>query len=491
MNKIKVLHILPAFIILLLASVAFAAIPVTVTVGKGTVITLKEPSKRVSLADPSIADMNLISPTEMVINGKKVGSTNLIVWDRKGKPTFFDINVVARMGCGDTKALEEHIKELAPDSDITAECEGDVLVLRGTTKNRYTCKRDKEPLVTRRDEKSMVDVIETQERDTCVETFTKIEQLARFYAPKVLNLVTIPEAEQIVLEVRVAQINKTKLKELGLSTLIKGTSAEGFSNLAGAPSEQSTSTVGAAGTVTTTSGVQGIAGNASALGSFTPLDTFQLGVSYFPSGVGAVLRALASKGLAKVLAEPNLVVRSGEKGDFLAGSEVPIQTVSGVGGQLTPSITYKKVGVEINFAPQVLETGAIRLRIDPAQVSNIQQFISLSGILAPIIDTRQVTTSVDLKSGESLILAGLLSDEMKKNIQKIPILGDIPILGALFRSTSDELTKTDLAFFITPKLVKPLAPGVKPELPGEKPLTPEEEGEYEWIPFPRGDSGAE
>jgi pilus assembly protein CpaC len=490
MNSKKVLHILPAFIILLFASVAFAAIPVKVTVGKGTVITLKEPSKRVSLADPSVADLNLISPTEIVLNGKKVGATNLIVWDKRGKPTFFDIAVVASMGCGDTRALEEHIKEFAPDSDIKAECEGELLVLRGTTKNRYTCKRDKEPLVTRRDEKSMVDVIETQEKDTCVETFTKIEQLARFYAPKVLNLVTIPEAEQIILEVRVAQIDKTKLKELGLSYFLKGKSAEAFSNLVGAPSAQTTSIIGAGGTVTTTSGLQGIAGNQPALGSFTPLDTFQLGVSYFPGGVGAVLKALTSKGLAKILAEPNLVVRSGERGDFLVGSEIPIQTVSGVGGNLTPSITFKQVGIKIDFAPEVLESGAIRLRIDPAEVSNIQQFINLSGILAPIIDTRTVKTSVDLKEGESLILAGLLSDQMKKNMSKIPILGDIPILGALFRSTSDQLTKTDLAFFITPKLVKPIAPGVKPELPGEKPLTPREESRYEWIPVPHGGSEA-
>jgi pilus assembly protein CpaC len=490
MNRKKITLILPAVIILLFSSVALAAIPVTVTVGKGTVITLKEPSKRVSLADPNVADLNLISPTEIVLNGKKVGATNLIVWDKRGKPTFFDITVVARMGCGDTKALEEHIKELAPDSDVKAQCEGDVLVLRGTTKNRYTCKRDKEPLVTRRDEKSMVDVIETQEKDTCVETFTKIEQLARFYAPKVLNLVTVPEAEQIILEVRVAQVDKTKLKELGLSTVFKGHSAEVFTNIVGAPNQTATtSIIGAAGT-TISSGAQGIAGNQPAIGSFYPLDPFQFGVSYFPGGVGAVLKALTSKGLAKVLAEPNLVVRSGEKGDFLVGSEIPVQTVTGAGGNITPSITFKQVGIKIDFAPEVLETGAIRLRIDPAEVSNIQQFISLSGVLAPIIDTRTVSTSVDLKDGESLILAGLLSDQMKKNISKIPILGDVPILGALFRSTSDQLEKTDLAFFITPKLVKPIAPGVKPELPGEKPLTPKEENKYEWIPLPQGGSGA-
>jgi pilus assembly protein CpaC len=138
----------------------------------------------------------------------------------------------------------------------------------------------------------------------------------------------------------------------------------------------------------------------------------------------------------------------------------------------------------LNFKPEVLDTGAIRLKIDPAEVSNIIQFLTFAnGISAPEIDTRQISTSVDLKDGESLILAGLLSEEMKKNIQKLPLFGDIPILGALFRSTSDELTKKELAFFITPRLVKPIPPGVKTELPQERAITPEEEKEFKWIPL--------
>jgi pilus assembly protein CpaC len=202
-----------------------------------------------------------------------------------------------------------------------------------------------------------------------------------------------------------------------------------------------------------------------------------------------VIKALSEKGLAKVLAEPNLVVRSGERGSFLAGSRVPIQQVLGAGASQTVSIVYEEVGVKLNFAPQVLEDGTIRLKIDPAEVSNIARFLTFGSIVAPQIDTREVRTSVDLKEGESLVLAGLLNEEMKKNIQKIPILGDIPILGAIFRSSRDEIEKTELAFFITPRLVKPLPKGEKPELKGEK-LIPGEQKDFNWIPIPGGSGGA-
>jgi pilus assembly protein CpaC len=139
----------------------------------------------------------------------------------------------------------------------------------------------------------------------------------------------------------------------------------------------------------------------------------------------------------------------------------------------------------------VLETGAIRLKIDEASVSAVARYVSFSGILAPEIDTRRVSTNVDLREGESLILAGLLSEDMKKNIQKIPILGDIPILGAFFRSTHDELEELELAFFITPRLAKPTAPGVKTPLPTDNRPTPDEEREFQWIPIPRSSSAPE
>jgi pilus assembly protein CpaC len=151
---------------------------------------------------------------------------------------------------------------------------------------------------------------------------------------------------------------------------------------------------------------------------------------------------------------------------------------------------YEQVGVKVDFSPEVLEDGVIKLKLDPAEVSSVGQLQTFStGLFAPVIDTREVRTTVDLRDGESFVIAGLLDERMKKNIKKFPVLGDVPILGALFRSTSDELDKTELVFFITPKIVKPLAPGVKPELPGVAPLTPAEKNEYRWIPLLPGGGG--
>jgi pilus assembly protein CpaC len=451
MNVKKVAsYIFTLSIIAVFSTTALAAIPVNVTVGKGTILTLKEVSKRVSIADPRVADIKLLSPTEILLNGNSPGVTNLIIWDTSGKATFFDVVVKA-----DVTEFEKKLKEIAPGADISVESAGDTLILRGDLKNAQTKK--------------------------------KIEDVAKAYVPnmKIIDLLDVQEAQQVELEVRVAQIDKTKLKQFGLSFVVKGTSAETFSNIVGAPQGGSTTTSG--GVTTTTSGAgSGIAGIGPGVGSFNPLDAFQTGVSYFPSGVGFVLKALAAKGFAKILASPNLVVRSGESGKFLVGTKVPVQTITGAGGVFTPSISFEQVGIKLNFNPEVLETGTIRLKIDPAEVSNITGFISFgSGITAPQIDTRQVSTSVDLKQGESLILAGLLSEQTLKNIQKIPVLGDIPILGAIFRSTSEEIDQKELVFLITPKLVKPIAEGTTVSLPTDNRPTPEEEKEFRWVPAGR------
>jgi pilus assembly protein CpaC len=503
MREKKMLFIFTAVIILIFASVSLAAIPVDVTVGKETILNLKEPSKRVSIANPEVAAIVLISPSEIVINGKKPGVTSLIVWNNEDKPTFFDVVVymerLIELEKEKIEALESKIKSISPDANIKAEFAGDTLVLNGTLKNRqildkiekfamlYATKgctgisRSSSLPRSSKETKEEAQIVKSQALSS-VNIVQQAQQQAE--QPKaetlcVLNLITISEAQQIILEVKVAQIDKTKLKELGLSSVIKGRTAEGFINLAGAPS--STGTTGTTGTGLP-GGSTGIVGNAPGVGSFDPLDAFQLGVSYFPSGVGVVLKALQEKGFGKILAEPNLVVRSGENGNFHVGSRIPIQTVTGL--PPTVSVTYEEVGIRLNFAPEVLETGAIRLKIDPAEVSSVARFITFQGIIAPEIDTRTVKTSVDLKEGESLILAGLLSEEMKENITKVPILGDIPILGALFRSTREDITQKELAFFITPRLVKPFAPGVKPALPTDNQPTPEEMKEFDWIPVP-------
>jgi len=446
MTKKGLLSVFMICILLVGAGSAFGGIPTEVMLNKSVLLNLKTPAERVSVANPSTADLLLITPTQLQINGTAIGATTMIIWERgNDKPAFFDLKVV-----GDSGAIESQIKETAPNDDILVQYANDTVILSGKTANEQTRK--------------------------------KAEEVARLFSSKVLNHISIDEPQQVLLQVKVAQVDKTALKKLGISAIAKGNSAELFSNLVGAPSTATTTTTsGGATSVTSVSGTPGINGNAPGLGSFNPLDAFQLGVSYFPAGVGVVLQTLSTKGLAKVLAEPNLLVKSGQEGKFLAGSSIPYNVVVSSAGTSAVQVGFKDVGIKLNFKPEVMDNGIINLKIDPAEVSSIAGTLAVNGY--PIIDIRTVNTNVELREGESLVLAGLLQEETIKTMSKIPLLGDIPILGALFRSTQDDLKEKELVFFITPKIVKPMAPGVKAELPTDKKLPPEQEKELKWMPL--------
>ena len=419
---------------------AMAGVPTKVMVNKSVVLNLKNPARYITIADKEIIEVpDPLRRNQLLINGKKIGSTSLIVWEENvDKPTFFDVRVV-----GDEETIEAQIKEHAPRDAITVQYAQDTVILSGHVGNELTGK--------------------------------KAEEIAKAYAPKVLNHITIDEPLQVLLQVKVAQVDKSSLKKIGISTIIKGTTAEGFTNLVGAPSSE---------LPILPNGMRGISGSGPALTAFDPLDAFSVGVSYFPAGIGAVLQALSSKGLAKILAEPNLLVRSGQEGDFLAGSRIPYSVLVSTGGAATTSIVFETVGVKLRFKPEVMENGLIKLKIDPAEVSSIAGTLAVNGY--PIIDTRDVRTSVELRDGESLVLAGLLQEEQIKNMSKIPLLGDIPILGALFRSTQNDIREKDLVFFITPKVMKPAPPGVETPLPTDEELDLEEEREFDWMPQERG-----
>jgi pilus assembly protein CpaC len=437
-----------SLVLLLTAAVALAGVPTTVTLNKSVLINLKSPARYVTIADKDVIEVpDPLRRNQLLINGKKIGSTNLIVWEENvEKPTFFDVNVV-----GDQDAIETRIREYAPKDSIRAQYAQDTVVLSGTVANEITAK--------------------------------KAEEIAKAYAAKVLNHITVDLPQQVLLQVKVAQVDKTALKNLGVSFLVTGKTGEGFSNVIGPPEAASTTltTFGSGVTTQTSVSSPGINGaGPSGLGGFNPLAPYQIGVSYFPAGIGAVLQALSTKGLAKILAEPNLLVKSGQEGDFLAGSKIPYNVLISTNGAATPSIVFETVGVKIKFKPDVLENGMINLKIDPAEVSSISGTLAVNGY--PIIDTRDVRTSAQLRDGESLVLAGLLQEEQIKTLSKIPLMGDIPILGALFRSSHNEIKEKELVFFITPKLVQANRPGTVVELPTDRELDPDEAKELDWVP---------
>lgn len=438
------------FILLLVcAGLAFAGLPPTeVVLNKSILLRLNNPVERISIAKPEIADVTLISPQQMQITGSALGVTNLIVWDRvTGKTTMFDIHVI-----GDVDFIEQQIREkiAGPNDDIKVEYANESIVLYGKAHNQETINKALE-LAAAYAGKEVVRK-ETSPDGTVTDVTAKL----------LVNHIVIDNPQQVVLQVKVAQVDKTALRKLGISGLMKGNTAAGFYNTIGAPDGD-------------------LSGGRGDIGSLTDLAQFTAGVAYFPAGVAAVIKALTTKGLAKILAEPNLLVKSGEKGEFLAGSKIPYNIVTSTGGTATTSIYFVDVGIKLYFAPEVMENGLINLKIDPAEVSNVAGTLEVNGY--PIIDIRSVKTFAELKDGESLVLAGLLSESTIKTMSKIPLIGDIPILGALFRSTNSDIAEKELVFFITPKIVTPMAPGTTQELPTDKPLTPEQENELKWMPL--------
>jgi len=461
------------------AGTVFGGVPTQVAINKSILLNLKSPAYRVSVANPEIAEYLLLTPQQIMLNGKKLGTTNLIVWEKgAAKPVFFDVRVT-----GDTASIEAMIREMAPNDNITVDTAMDkdgkmAIILSGKAANEQTIKKAVEIAAA------------FSEGGATTTTVSEVGGIkvtkSETSASKVVNHIVIDQPNQVLLQVKVAQGDKSSLKKLGISGMIKGQTAEGFMNIIGAPTGGATASqsiiTGGGGSSTQVGSGTGISGNVLGLGSLNPLDAFQFGVSYFPAGIGAVIQALTTKGLAKVLAEPNLLVKTGERGEFRAVSRIPIQVTEVAGSVATPTIVFEEVGVKLFFNPEVMDNGMIRLNIDPAEVSSITGTLAVNGY--PIIDTRSAKTNVELKDGESLIIGGLLSEEAINTMSKIPILGDIPILGALFRSTQKDIKEKELVFFITPKLMKATPPGVKTELPTDKRPTEQEEKELRWIPIP-------
>ena len=207
----------------------------------------------------------------------------------------------------------------------------------------------------------------------------------------------------------------------------------------------------------------------------------------YPSNITALIKALDKKGLFKTLAEPNLVVKSGEKGKFLAGQKIPYTTTSSVGGTggITTNVQFEEVGVRLEFAPLLLKDGFINLKIDPVEVSTIDPTTPtiLQQGQFPVINKRSTSTVVDLKEGDSLILSGLISSSASKALNKFPILGDIPVIGALFRSKSFQNNESELIVIITPFLKKPIVKGEEPDLKAMTTITPGEDDKMRWIPL--------
>jgi pilus assembly protein CpaC len=384
---------------------------IAVEVGKSVIIESATPVKRVSLVSPEIADAMVLTQRQIYITGKTPGLTNLTLWD-VNKRVFAVIDLEVRP---DVTLLKESIyKTLPQEKDIRVTANHNSITLSGSVSSTAN--------------------------------LAQVLALAQSYAPRdkegksgVINFLEVAGVHQVMLEVRVAEISRSLMKKLGVNFtyLSDGGNTFGVSAL----NNLSTAAVPGAG-------IPAVSDSVNAIFRFL--------------GGGATwtvfIDALKEEGLTKVLAEPTLITLSGKPAYFLAGGEYPIPVPqSGTGSGTTITIEYKTFGVGLNFTPTVLGSGKINMEVKP-EVSELDftNAVSLQGYIIPSLTTRRVSTVIELADGQSFAVAGLLKDDVREIVRKFPVLGDLPVIGALFRSTSFQKNETELIVIVTPHIVKPV-----------------------------------
>jgi pilus assembly protein CpaC len=375
--------------------------------------------KRVAIARPETADVMVVSPRQIVVIGKSAGTTTLVYWSREEVPNKVEVVVGINL-----EIAKEDLQKIAPGETFEVTAAGDKLILTGTVS------------------------------DNVVQT--RLVEGAQAYAKGIVNLLKVKKLEQVLLQIRVSEIDRTLAKELGFNFLFLGNSHLGgisppnnFNPLGGDPRVPSLG--------------NGLTDQLTAFITKPGLKDFAV-----------FMRALDDKGGVKLLAEPNLVVANGAEGKFLVGGEFPVVISTGSTGTSSFSVVYKEYGVRLGFQPKISPNGEIYLHV--AQEVSELDFVNavvLSGFRIPALKTRKAESGLQLADGQTFVLAGLLDNKVSKQVSKIPLLGDIPILGALFRSTRYTNNETELMVMITPKLVRSLDKEEIPTLPTER-MKPEE-----------------
>src|SRR5450830_1784641 len=396
--------------------------------GKSTLMHLPFPVARVSVGDPRIADVILLNTTDVYLLGKSVGTTNLIVWNRSNEATIIDLAVSI-----DCSLLQARLAELLPtEKDLHVTVAGDTLILTGMVSD--VVKADQAMSLAnayaQRGSRPAAGATVGAPPAAVTASAAPDPSGGPSASPRVINLLSIAAPQQVMLEVKVAEVSKTLVDQLGanlgLSKTIGGWTYSILSNLL----SNNPSSIGASN---------------SRNGNFLGLD------------------AQKHDGLIKVLAEPNIMAISGQEASFLAGGKIFIP-VSQTNNGGTPTITLeeKEFGIAVKFTPTVLDGGRINLKVAP-EVSELNKDgigITTGGTagsaILPAFTTRRATTTVQLFDGQSFAIGGLIKNNVTTNIKALPMLGEIPVLGALFRSTDFQTDRTELVFIITPHLVKPL-----------------------------------
>lgn len=390
-------------------------------VGRSIVISSPTRIKRVSLADPNIAEAIVVSPNQVLVNGKTPGGVSLLLWDESDQSQAFEVSVDI-----DVLGLSQKIHEVFPSEPVQVETSRDVVMLSGKVSSAAVA--------------------------------DKILEVVKNATPKVTSLIQVPVAPtgQILLQVRFAEVNRTAISQLGINLI----------SLPGAKNVGVTSTQQFAPPqlVNQQNGITNIG-----LSDLLNIFIFRPDIDF-----AATIKALEQQNALEILAEPNLLTESGKDASFLAGGEFPfpiLQSSAG-GGFAGITIQFKEFGVRLNFTPTLTVDGLIHLKVKP-EVSSLDftNALTLQGFLIPALATNRAESEMDLGDGQSFAIAGLLDNRVTEQFQKIPGIGSIPILGKLFQSRNLNKTNNELMIVVTPKIVQPLSANEpRPNLEFPKPF---------------------
>jgi pilus assembly protein CpaC len=404
---------------------------VRLLVGRSTLIDIGGPISRVSLTSAEIADALVTSPNQLLVHGKGPGAISMFVWNRAGGVRRFEISVQR-----DLTKLSEQVKQLFPSESIDVRSNGKNVVLSGSVSSK--------------------DVVD------------RAINVALGYVEKRDEVVTLlqvrpgPASNQVLLKVRFAEVSRTALTEFGMSFF---TSPTGINNTIGRVTPQMFPAPEYKDLAWTKASSEFGGSVSSASGTFSVSDFLNVFLLSEKYDLGVVIRAMQQRGIFQSLAEPNLVSESGKEASFLAGGEFPIPVVQGSQNGSAVSIQFKEFGVRLNFTPTV-NGERVHLKVKP-EVSTLDYAngVSLNGFRVPALTTRRTETELELRNGQTFAIAGLMNNQLSSTLQKIPGIGDIPILGQLFKSRMANKAQTELVVMITPVILPGDSDGVTSNLP--------------------------
>jgi pilus assembly protein CpaC len=458
-----------------------------VTVNKSMVFRLAERAKRVSVSQPRIADVLVVAPNQLLINGKAVGTTSLVVFNEKGGVANYDLVVTP-----DVAALRRELRTTFPDEKVEISTSGPAIVLRGEVSNEVVYDKVLEIAMTYLPPKPPAAVAPSTTTSVAISTqrttlptsgtgFAGGGQIAfpdqasltavdrwgdKGKIEGIVDLLVIKEFRQVELDVIVAEVATSKLREIGFDWIGAAKNVPIYGMFLG---DQS----GFPSTLLSPGG--GISPGAGTI----PFGSATSGIFRYVNGsfsLTSLFRLIHNKNVTEILAQPRLVMKNGRSGGFLAGGEFPVvQTL-----QNSFSVEFKPFGVRLDFVPTITWSDRIDLRVFP-EVSEIDQTVSVQGV--PGLKVRRSVNDVEMREGETLVISGLLDRRILKDLTKFPLLGDIPILGALFRSTRFRNQESELVFVITPRIVRTMKPGEKPQLPG---IEKYDDPDIRQVPLPGG-----